>query len=245
MSFKDFTPEQRRENGKKGAETRRRNRAMKTDPLVANSALQPAPEAAEGFQPEDFPAPEIVYGEVAVEVESPESEAPPSAFGLFLLSLDRDTRELLSIDELRAIFTEQVAAATAEKKAAKKKAAAETAKQAARMEAGLIPLATREAAEWQRRMREKFRFKVELPPSGDQGETPDIGLRIDQMIFLDGYTHTLTRSQVETFRDIQYRVGQHELTFKGQNIRQRQWIMSRATGGVDRHIPLNADGSLA
>ncbi len=232
----NVTPEQRQAMNKKAAATRARKKREK---LAAQATdLDPYDPLAL-----TFPDPEIVVGDIEAEVNVPVAdEAPSTAFELFLHSLDLETRDLLSLAELREIFDIQVAAAKAEAKAAKKKAASETAKQAARMEAGLVPMATIEDIEWQRRMKEVFRFKIELPPAGAQGEVSDIGLRIDQKIFLDGYTYPMTRSEIESRRDIVYRAGQHELMFKGQSIRERQWIMGRATSP---HIPLNADGSLA
>jgi len=236
MSFKDLTPEQRQAMAEKSAATRRAKKEQRLAEI----------HNADPYYEEPNPPPEIVYGEIA----EPELPAEPEVdesdpFSLFLFSLDAETKELLSIDELREIYAAQVAKAFAEKKAAKKKSASEQAMHAARMEAGLVPMATREAMETARRNAELVRFTVELPPAGDQGEVPDIGLRIDQKIYLHGHTYTLTRAQYDSFREMVYRAGEHELTFKGQNRRQRQWLLGRALGSVDRHIPLNEDGSLA
>lgn len=233
MGFKDLTSEQRQAMAEKSAATRRAKKAQRE--AVAAQAAE-----------EHFAAPEFVYGEILEPEPVTESALDPTdPFTLFLISLDAETKELLSLDELRDIYTAQVAKAMAEKKAAKKKAASDLASNAARMEAGLVPMATREAMETTRRNAELVRFTVELPPAGDQGEVSDIGLRIDQKVYLHGHTYTLTRAQYDTFREILYRAGEHELTFKGQTRRQRQWLLGRALGSVERHIPLNDDGSLA
>ena len=254
MSFKDLTTEQRQAMAEKSAATRRAKKAQRT----AHAAMQPAvtPEAIVdraiemvkaghklGFDDEQqLPPPEIVYGEILEPGPATHPDHSPTLnepFQLFLFSLDAETKELLGIDELREIYAAQVAKAFAEKKASKKKSAADQAMHAARMEAGLVPMATREAMETARRNAELVRFTVELPPAGDQGEVPDIGLRIDQKVYLHGHTYTLPRAQYDSYREMIYRAGEHELTFKGQNRRQRQWLLGRALGSVDRHIPLN------
>jgi hypothetical protein len=233
MSVKDWTPEQRAEMARKSWETRRKNAEAKKA------------AALESDEPETFDTPEIVYGEADTEEPAQTFDEPETPFDLFLAGLNRETREALSVDELRAVFLEEVAKAKAEKKASLKKVAASQAKESARMAAGLIPQATREDIEWKRRQGELVRARIELPPSGDQGEVPDIGLRIDQRVYLHGHTYTFTRSQWDSYRDQLYRVGVQELTFKGQNTRQRQWMMGRAGGTVNTHVDLNPDGSLA
>jgi hypothetical protein len=248
MSFKDLPPEKLQEMRAKGLATRLAKKAQAEADrvsLAVNSRELDEPQAdRRGDVEEVIPAPEIVYGEIA-ESEPAAGLDANDPFSLFLISLDAETKELLSLDELRDIYAVQVAKALAEKKSAKKKAASELAAKAARMEAGLVPMATREAMETTRRNAELVRFTVELPPAGDRGEVADIGLRVDQKVFLHGHTYTLTRAQYDSFRDTLYRAGEHELTFKGQNRRQRQWLLGRALGSVDRHIPLNEDGSLA
>ena len=234
MSFRDFTPEQRKAMAAKSAETRRAKRQAQLEDA------ETIPEIEELTQPV-----EIIYGEIE-ETEPALAPQPEDAspFGLFLASLDAETREMLDNDELRVIYDAQVAKAYAEKKAAKKKMAGELAANAARMEAGLIPMATIQDMETAKRNAELVRFTVELPPAGDNGEVADIGLRIDQRVFLHGHTYTLPRAQADTFREMIYRAREMELTFKGQSRRMRQYMQ----GSMDSnrwHVNLNPDGSLA
>lgn len=247
MSFKHLTPEQRKAAAEKSAATRRAKKAKREiENLAVVSREWDEPEIDEAAE-EYFPEPELIYGETPeAETDVVEPQVDKNdPFELFLVSLDAATKEILNIDELREIYAAQVAKAFAEKKAAKKKAASEVALTAARIEAGLIPTAAREAMETARRNAELVRFTVELPPSGDQGQVPDIGLRIDQKVYLHGHTYTVTRAEYDSMRDNLYRAGEHELTFKGQNTRQRKWMLGRALGAVNRHISLNDDGSLA
>lgn len=232
-----FTKEQR----EKGIATRRAN-AEKRLAARRQAAARPTIRVNDDV----FETPGYEYGEVEARDDAPSvpsTSADP--FDLFLVSLDRETRDLLSDVELRQIYAEQLVAAKAEKKAQKKKAATELAKNAARMGAGLVPAATAEALAVARRNNELMRLQITLPPAGEHGEVADIGLRIDQKVFLDGHTYTLTRAQFDSFREILYRSSEHELLFQGQNKRRRQWLLSRAAGTVDTHIPLNPDGSLA
>lgn len=229
MSFKDLTPEQRKMAAEKSAATRRAKReAKKIENLAVVSREWGEPEANEVLE-EHFPEPEL-------DINDP--------FDIFVRGLAASTKETLGLDELRAIYNANAAKAEAEKKAVAKKVAAEDALQVARMAAGLIPQSTQAEMETRRRNSELVRWTCELPPSGDQGEIPDEGVRIDGKLFRHGSVHTLSRAQYDSYREIIYRASEHELTFKGQNSRQRKWMLGRALGSVDQHIPLNDDGSL-
>jgi len=192
---------------------------------------------------------EIVYGstEPALDDLSPVvgDDGFVDPFQLFLLSLDADTRELLDEGELRAIYAEQLAKALAEKKTLKKKAAIETALHTARMEAGLVPAATAEAMQTAKRNAEIVTAMIELPPAGEDGQVADIGLRIDQKVYLHGHRYEFSRAQWDSYREILYRAAQHELEFKGQNTRQRRYLLGMAMGTVNSHIARNPDGGLA
>lgn len=191
---------------------------------------------------------QIVYGSTAFDDKEPTPSGSPDSvdpFQLFLVTLPADARELLSEDELRVIYNEQLAKALAEKKAGLKKTAAESALHAARMEAGLVPAATAEAMQTARRNAEIVSAVIELPPAGEDGQVADIGIRIDQKVYLHGHRYEFTRGQWDSYREILYRAAQHELEFKGQNTRQRRYLLGRAMGSVNTHIALNPDGSLA
>ena len=187
-------------------------------------ALKAAAAEAETFAP-----PVIARGGEIEEPELPladEIEEPEELddFGRFLLALDAETRELLNEDELRDIYDQQLAKAKAEKRAAAKKAVTERALQHARVESGLMPAEAIEAAKTRDRMAEQVRFTVDLPELGD------FGLRIDQNIFLHGFTYTVTRAQYDSFREIVWRNQQAELEFEGRG--RGHWLRRQARGSV-------------
>src|ERR1700691_4534156 len=100
---------ERRRDLARGRETAAQNRAAKAEAERA--------EPAEAAEEEKFAAPRIAAGGVAVQREEealPEAAgvdgpAEPTAFERFLASLDAETRDLLSEDELLDIFIAQIA----------------------------------------------------------------------------------------------------------------------------------------
>jgi len=172
------------------------------------------------------------------ETAPPAVVEPPAdvTYELFLATLNSETRELLPDADLRKIYSEAMARALEERRQKRRAAAAEIAASTARIAAGLVPAEQQEAMNLLRRNSELVNFRVELPPAGNNGEAPDIGLRIDGRIYLDGQNYQLTRAQYDSYREIIYRVGDMELLFRGQNAKQRRWLMSRATGSVDPHV---------
>jgi hypothetical protein len=246
MSFKDWTPEQRREARAKAAATRSANAtakaARKTDRGTPLAAI------AEEIVGEEVGLAAGLYGSAVEHVgeEAPLSSVDPAdPFQLFLVSIDAETRDLLGMEELGRIYAEQLAKALAEKRKTKRKAAEEAALNAARMEAGLVPAATVEAMAVAKRNAEIVTALIELPPAGEHGEIADIGLRIDGVVYLHGMRYQMTRAQWDSRREMLYRAAQHELEFQGQNMRRRRWMLGRAMGLGNVHIPLNPDGSPA
>jgi hypothetical protein len=243
MSFKDWTPEKRKAAQLKAAATRAATKASpKTDkgtPLAAVAHDVVGEEVGLAADP---------FGSA---VERDDADAPPSSidladpFQLFLVGIDAETRQLLGEEELGRIYADQLAKAMAEKRKVKRKAAEEAALNAARMEAGLVPAATVEAMAVAKRNAEIVTALIELPPAGEHGEVADIGLRVDGVIYLHGHRYQMTRAQWDSRRDDLYRAAQHELEFQGQNLRRRRWMLGRAMGMGNAHIPLNEDGSLA
>jgi hypothetical protein len=197
---------------------------------AANLAKARAARAEKRLAAEAFPAPVLApAGEPPLPLEDPvdeQDEKPVELddFGRFLAALDAETRDLLTDDELRVIYNEQTAKAKAEKRAAAKKAVADRALQHARVESGLMPTEAIEAARTRDRMAEMVRFTVDLPELGDYG------LRIDQQIFLHGFTYTVTRAQYDTFAEIVWRNQQAELEFEGKG--RGHWLRRRARGSV-------------
>lgn len=189
--------------------------------------------AADETEEQNFP-PQVI--------EAPEGN---DAYALFLASIDEDTKELLGEDELRKIFADHERKAREEKRAKAREAVASKALHAARMKEGLVPAAAHDELLRLQRMNELVEAEINLPPADENGAAGDIGLRIDQKIFLNGWKYTLTRGQWDSYREMLYRNAEAELVFQGKSKRQRQWLLNPAAGSVARHIELNADGSLA
>lgn len=193
---------------------------------------------------EDFPTPEIVYPDPAEDPDTDSAEVEDTGFRLFLATLDLETRKLPD-DELRQIYNEQQKVALEEKRATGRRIARELALSAARTAAGLVPRAAADAIELARHNSQPMKFTVDLPYSGENGEVPDVGLRVDQKIYLHGTTMRVTRAQFDSMREMQYRCAEMEQLFRGEGMRRRRQLAGRATGHVNAHIDLNADGSLA
>ena len=186
-------------------------------------------------EPEDIGPDDIISGKVA----APRATLAPATvdgFELFVAGLEAETREVMTEAELRAIYDAQLKTAMDERKAMRKKAATEQAAHAARMAAGLVSGDTIEAMETLRHNSRITSIAIELPPSGEQGEVCDIGLRIDGRIFLHGRRYDVTEGQAASMRENLYRIGDMEQTFKGQNKAYRAWLMGRAMGGTERHV---------
>jgi hypothetical protein len=193
-------------------------------------------------------AEDVIAGRV--EMPKQQFEIPTegdAGYRLFLAGLDSETRELLPEAELRQIFTAQMARVLEEKRAAKKKSALDFALQTARMAAGLVPKAQQEVMETLKRNNAMTRLQIDLPPTGENGEIPDIGLRVDQRVFLHGVSYAMTEAQAASMRETMYRLGEAQLLFEGRNRKARAWMMSRSqlSNGRSTHIGLNPNGTLA
>ena len=234
---------------KETAKERRRREAAEAKAVLTDRPETDAGEAGMGLSagggfvddPEDdgereeqFSPQTVAFGgsiaEREDEPEVPVAVLPETPFERFMRLLDPETRELLDEDDLRAIFDEQQAKAHAEKKAAAKKAAAASALQHARIEAGIIAPASAADLEWERRMDEPVTFTVDLPDIGD------IGLRIDQKIYLHGVTYTVPRRMWDSMRSTMYQAQQAELLFEGKD--KRHWLRRRARGTVSGFIEM-------
>lgn len=184
-----------------------------------------AKEAAEAEVEEIFEAPAVAVAEpIEPAVEEIGEPAPLDDFGRFLLTLDAETRGLLSDVDLRVIYEVETKRALEEKKAQAKLAVKARAERHAKAVAGLTPAASLEQQAWQDRMNEKVRFTPDLPEFGD------VGLRIDQMIYIHGRTVTVTRAQYDSYRDIVYRNQQAELTLEGRS--RDHWLRRQARGSM-------------
>ena len=188
-------------------------REAKKATLARDDAAPPEPENEEHFAPPTFAA--------------PANDNTPDGFRMFLDRVDDATRKLLSDVELRSIFDEQQRRAREERKAAARKRLMEDALHVAKVTEGLLPQAAQDEAQRRRRMNELVTFTVELPPTGENGEIGDIGIRFDQRIFLHGYTYTVTRGEYDSMREVMYRAAEGELMFAGKSRRYRQWLHGR------------------
>lgn len=163
----------------------------------------------------------------AEAAEAPVEEPDLTPFQRFVVSLDSETRELLSDDDLIGIWEEQQAKARAEKKAAVKKAATERALIAARIEEGVIAPKTAAEIAWKRRMEEPVEFTVRMPigggiaDAGFQVGPVDIGLRWDGQIYEDGKTYVMPRARYESMRSALFIAHQNELLFEGKGLHRR------------------------
>ena len=221
--------EKRRANLAKAREARKSRSEKRADSV--SQTLETAYEAAleEEIFPVQGPAPDGEFEELKIVVPAEEPETP---FTRFLETLDAETRGLLDDAELRAIFDDQQMKARAERRAEVKKLAQAQALEAARIAEGVIAPKDAAALEWGKRMKEKIRFTVDLP------EMSDIGLRMDQHIYLHGHTYTVSRAQFESMRSMVYQAQQGELAFEGKD--RGHWLRRRARGSVNGYIELGA-----
>ncbi len=186
---------------------------------------------------EEIYVPPVTVAEGGVPITEPmddeEVEAVLSPFERWVSALDAETRDLLDDDDLEEIWAAQQSKAKAEKKASAKKAATAHALQTARIAEGVIAPKTAAEIEWRERMDEKVGFAITMPHVGDG--VADIGLRIDQRVYLDGtYYPDLTRAEMESMRYNLYLAGQNELLFEGRD--KRHWLRRQAVGAVDGRI---------
>lgn len=188
------TPEERkarlREQLRLGREKAKANREAARRNAAVPAESDPAPIARVGKAP---------------------APASTEGFEEFLLTLDRETRELLSIPKLMAIYEAGIARAEEERVKLVEKRAMERALGNARERKGLVPAAQADQLARQRQLAEKVKFTPDLPEIGD------VGLRIDGQIILHGHEVTITRAQFESLREICWRNKQAELDFEGKS----------------------------
>jgi hypothetical protein len=161
----------------------------------------------------------------APEVSLP--HAVPDGFDAFLLTLDDETRRILPIPKLMAIYEAGQAKAEEERLKAIEKRAMERALGTARQQKGLVPAQKAEELERVRRLAELVTWTPDLP------EISDTGLRIDGRVYFHGQEVTTTRAVYETCRDIIWRNRQAELDFEGKS---RLSHLRRQIAGLDRSL---------
>lgn len=174
----------------------------------------------------EYDPPRIVPGELVPDPDFDEVvvEEPLDEFGRFLQTLDAETRDLLGIEELRTIYADQQKKAREEKRAATKKAVAARAKHHALVAEGLLSADALTDQAWLDRMNETVRHTIDLPELGD------IGIRVDQKVFLHGHTYMLTRAEHASIISMEYQAQQQELLFEGKD--KRHWLRRRARGSM-------------
>jgi hypothetical protein len=188
------------------AEGRRRaaeeRRAQKLSPIKPQYEVVPGIEAAP-----------IVWTVGQTEPEPPS----PSPYDLFLLSLDSETRGLLSDAELRAIFEAGEKKALDEKRQRLQKQAADRALHQARAGAGLLPKEAIAEAAWRARMEEKVTFTPHLPESCYMEHFACPCLVVNGKPYPDGVEVTTTRGEYMSFREQVWRAQQAEMDFEGRS----------------------------
>ena len=143
--------------------------------------------------------------------------SPPSPYDLFLLSLDSETRGLLSDAELRAIFEASEKKALEEKRQRLQKQAADRALHQARAGAGLLPKEAIAEAAWRSRMEEKVTFTPHLPESCYMEHFACPCLVVNGKAYPDGVEVTTTRGEYMSFREQVWRAQQAEMDFEGRS----------------------------
>lgn len=207
------------------------NLAKAREARKAREAARQAAAAQEMEIEEVFEAPAVATGgEYAASTEPEVASAPQpmTPFDHFLASLDAETRDLFTEDELRETFEAQQKKAREERRMLAKKALTDKALISARIVEGVVPAETADMIRWRERMSEIVPITIDLPEMGD------IGLRVDQTIYLHGVTYHVTRAQAESMRSAMYQAQQNELLFEGKD--RRHWLRRRARGSVDGHI---------
>jgi hypothetical protein len=200
----------------------------KIDRMQRQGRADPAP-ATTG--PDD-----IISGRVAAPAPTIARSADVVGYEHFLARLTPGAREALGDAELRAIYAKHVADADEERKSLIRKQVMSQAAHAARSAAGLVSAESEEELRVLRHNSEIVTLQIDLPPTGDQGELPDIGLRVDGRVFLHGHSYQMTEAQAASMREQIHRLSDAELLFKGQNTRQRRWLMGRALGAVEKRV---------
>jgi hypothetical protein len=214
---------------RKAAQEARRARAMAVpivNDLDAEDVSMPAAPAA--IEEQEF-------------VPAPVGD-PADPYNQWLALLDADTRMMFSNRELRATFDEQKVKVDQEKRTRKRKEITELALSTARSMMGLLPEQKVEALRVSQQNAKPVSMVIKMPPAQDNGLPADIGLRVDGKVLLDGRRHYCTYGEAASLREMLYRHGQHELLFKGQNLRYRAYLLGQAMGSVNTQIEANERG---
>lgn len=194
------------------------------------------PAVVDDFEDVSLPQSQPAMTEPDPVPSPPITGDPNDPYNLWLMVLEPDTRELFSEAELRELFEEQRARAAAEKKTRRKKEISELALSTARSDLGLLPAQKIEAMRVAALNAKQVSMLVQMPPAQDNGGPADVGLRIDGKIIENGRRHFCTYGEAASIREMLYRHGQHELLFRGQNLRYRAYLMGQAMGSVNTII---------
>lgn len=205
----------------------------------ARKAAQAPPEALDDLEDVSLPTTPRMQDEPEAVPNAVPNGDPADPYNLWLMVLEPDTRELFSEAELRELFEEQRARAAAEKKTRRKKEISELALSTARSDLGLLPAQKIEQMRVAQLNAKKVSMVVQMPPAQDNGGPADVGLRIDGRIIENGKRHFCTYGEAASIREMLYRHGQHELMFKGQNLRYRAYLLGQAMGSVQSQINAN------
>lgn len=217
----------------------RRLSALRKEVAAARKAAQAPVEPLDDLEDVSIPTTPQMQDEPEATPAPPITGDPADPYNIWLTVLEPDTRELFTEAELRELFEEQRAKAAAEKKTRRRKEISELALSTARSDLGLLPAQKLEAMRVAQLNAKKVSILVQLPPAQDDGGPADVGLRIDGGIIENGKRHYCTYAEAASIREMLYRHGQHELLFKGQNLRYRAYLMGQAMGSVAAQINAN------
>ena len=221
MSFKDLTPEQRKEaSGKRTRNAPREGRQAQSLESVGAAFWTARPVEAElvAAQAQDYED-TLLTKEAAAPPE--ENDARAERRERLTGDLPADLAALITDDELEKIEREETDKALASKKKQALSDVRALASAEARIEHGLIPADVLRTEAEKARLSEKIKIRVNLPRGGG-----GLGLRIDGRLFRHAHIYTVTRAEYESMHYTVYKTWLDEIRFRtlDQNERGRSAI---------------------
>lgn len=191
-------------------EGRRLAREKRAQAAPSDEALLQAP-LDDAFPPEEQDSVIAVLNEDAEKAERRRR---------LLGDLDAETAALFTDDDLLRIEAEEREKALALKKRQAIADVRAEARQQAEVDYGLIPADRLRSEEEKRRLSERVRIRVSLPSDG-AGHLGQNGFRIDGRLYQDGHEYTVTRAQLESMQDTQFRAYLNEYRFRTLDQQQK------------------------
>lgn len=181
----------------------------------------PAPEPPVEAEAEPEPMQMTEYQRVAEpeEFEEPVLPAPEplTDFDIFLSLLSEEARELLSDEELHAMFLAEIESVREEKRKVLRQQARDRARSQARAAAGLVGPGEAEAQSVREKMARRVKAKIEMPYIGDG--VAYSGVVIDGVMYAHNQTHTMPLGRALDIRHALYCMHQNDMDFAGKGRR--------------------------